>query len=78
MEHNKQFVVLEHLTMPHRGLRFWTRNSDNNTHSFNGELWYKEILFTDDRFEAIKESAKCGKLPDFNELEEYYKTHPNE
>lgn len=77
-EHNtyreKEFVVLEHLLLPDRGKRFWTTNSNNNTHSTDGELWYKEILFTDSTEEAINESSKCNvdALPTFNELSEYY------
>ena len=38
MNSNKKYVVLEHLTMPNRGERFWTTNSENNTHSHKGEL----------------------------------------
>lgn len=37
----KKFVVLENIET--KG-RFWTINTENNTHSLNGELWYKEIL----------------------------------
>lgn len=70
----KKFVVLEHLCLPNRGFRFWTTNSDNNTHSFKGELWYKEIAFTDDTEEAILLSRETGgNLPTMKELEEYAK-----
>lgn len=78
MKHPEKFVVLEHLTLPDKGMRFWTLNTKNNTHSIDGELWYKEILFTDDKLEAIEEARKCGKFPSSEELDEYYKTHPNE
>lgn len=47
------FVVLEHLTLPDRGRKFWTTNKANNTHSSKGELWYREIHFTDNADEAI-------------------------
>lgn len=56
-EKNKKYVVLEHLCPPHQGQRFWSTNSHNNTHSVEGELWYKEIFFTDSEKEAIN---KCG------------------
>lgn len=47
----KKFVVLENIETKYR---FWTINTENNTHSVKGELWYKEILFTDSEDEAIK------------------------
>ena len=47
----KLYVVLENLVS---GLRFWSTNSDNNTHSFEGEHWYKEIVFTNNEEEALK------------------------
>jgi len=47
----KNFVILENITTK---ARFWTFNKKNNTHSINGELWYKEIAFTDSSEEAIK------------------------
>jgi len=48
---NYKFVVLENIETKSR---FWTMNTKNNTHSINGELWYKEIAFTDDPQEAIE------------------------
>lgn len=74
----KKYVVLEHLTLPDRGLRFWTLNTSNNT-MFNGEVVYKEVLFTNSEDEAIKESANFNveALPFFAELEQYYKTALN-
>ncbi len=71
----KKYVVLEHLNLPDRGFRFWTTNSNNNTHSFNGELWYKEILFTDFESEAMAESRKTNTeaVPKYSELEKYYR-----
>jgi hypothetical protein len=72
MKSDKKYVVLEHLTLPDRGLRFWSTNSDNNTHSIWGDLWYKEILLTDSEEEAIAASQKMGELPTMHELEEYY------
>jgi hypothetical protein len=72
----KKYVVLEHLTLPDRGFRFWTVNTDNNTHSYKGELWYKEILFTDNTEEAIRVSQETNHeaVPKMWELEGYYKT----
>jgi hypothetical protein len=68
----KKYVVLEHLTLPDKGYRFWTHNTEDNTHSIWGDLWYKEILFTDSEEEAIEESKKYGETISMNELEEYY------
>jgi hypothetical protein len=73
----EKYVVLEHLTLPNRGLRFWSRNIKNSTHSKKGELWYKEILFTNSQEEAIVESRKIGdNIPSRDELDEYYKILP--
>ncbi len=74
MAEEKKYVVLEHLCLPNRGFRFWTTNTENNTHSQNGELWYKEILFTDNEKEAIEASRLTGgNLPTYSELEEYHR-----
>ena len=73
MSEKKKYVVLEHLTIPQKGLRFWTMNSDNNTHGASGELWYKEILLTDDQDKAISESQIKGELASQLELLEYLK-----
>jgi hypothetical protein len=78
MLHSGKYVVLEHLTLPDRGLRFWSTNTEDNTHGHNGELWYKEILFTDSEEEAIAESQKIEELPSMNELEKYYNNPPYE
>lgn len=55
---HKKFVVLEHLLLPSTGKRFWSTNTDDNTHLYDGRLAYKEILFTDSETEAIEESRK--------------------
>ena len=74
---SEKYVVLEHLMLPHRGRRFWTTNSDNNCFSHDGEVWYKEVFFTDSWELAIIEAQKCNvqALPSYQELEEYYKLH---
>jgi len=71
---NKKYVVLEHLTLPDRGFRFWSTNSENNTHGSTGELWYKEILFTDSKQEAINACCEVNEeaIPKFSELVEYH------
>jgi len=69
----EKYVVLEHLTLPDRGLRFWSTNTGDNTHSAWGHLWYKEILFTDSEDEAMEASRICNNLPTHSELEEYYR-----
>lgn len=67
-----KYVVLEHLTLPDKGLRFWTSNTENNTHGYNGELWYKEVAFTDDTDEAIRISCKGVPTSTHEELVEYW------
>lgn len=76
MKHPEKYVVLEHLTLPDRGFRFWTNNSDNNTNSAMGELWYKEVLFTDSDEEAISASRQTNTdvVATFNELMEHHRT----
>ena len=77
MKSNKKYVVLEHLTLPDRGFKFWTTNTENNTHGQNGELWYKEVLFTDSETEAITESqnTNMSAVAGVQELNEYYKNN---
>jgi len=73
MSEKKKYVVLEHLLMPNKGMRFFSMNSENNTHSIKGELWYKEVMFTDE----IKEAQACIRLqsyPTMREMLEYYGT----
>jgi hypothetical protein len=72
---DKKYVVLEHLHLPNRGFRFWSMNGKNNTHSAEGELWYKEVMFTDSTEEAIEASREVNKeaQPSQEELELYYK-----
>lgn len=78
MLHPEKYVILEHLDLPDRGLRFWSHNTEDNTHSMWGDLWYKEILFTDSEEEAIEECRHIGKLPSMYELQEYYNNLSNE
>jgi len=70
----QKYVVLEHLQLPNRGVKFWTTNTENNTHSAHGELWYKEVHFTDDETEAIEFAREWNytELPSHRELENYW------
>jgi len=72
---DKKYIVLEHLQLPNRGFRFWTMNSEDNTRSVDGKLWYKEILFTDSTDEAVIESRKTNTkmIPTHQELMDYHK-----
>jgi hypothetical protein len=72
MKRPEKYVVLEHLTLPDRGFRFWGHNTEDNTHSAWGDLWYKEIFFTDSEEEAIAACQKMGDVASMHELEEYY------
>ena len=70
---DKEYVVLEHLMLPDRGLRFCSTPSDNNTHGFNGELWYKEVGFTDTHEEALQLIRQGpGPTATMQELDEHY------
>ena len=64
MSEKKKYIVLEHIKMPQK---------DNNTRSLEGEVWYKEILLTDDQDEAIRESQIRGEIATQSELLEYLK-----
>lgn len=74
MSKNK-YVVLEHLLLPDKGLRFWTSNTDNNTKIYDGTTAYKEILFTSNTDEAINACRNCSPTATFKELEEYWKEY---
>lgn len=90
MDNTKHFVVLEHLMLPDRGFRFITTNcnwsgrtdpspNDNNTHGYNGELWYKEVAFADTIEEAQSMlSPNSQAIPTSRELEEYYRMEESE
>lgn len=88
MDNTKRFVVLEHLMLPDRGFRFFSTNChwkestsgiDNNTHGYNGELWYKEIAFTDTIEEAQSMLSPNSKaIATYGELKEYYKGEESE
>ena len=74
MENKKELVVLEHLLLPDKGMRFITSNTEDNTHLHDGTLAYKECLFTDSMKEAQEacSSVNWGTLPTMHELEAYY------
>jgi hypothetical protein len=69
----KSFVVLEHLTLPDRGFRFWTKNSNDNTKIYTGEIAYQPIFYTNINEEAISWSrqSNSNKIPSFGEMMEY-------
>jgi len=69
-----KYVVLEHLLLPDKGKRFWTMNTDENCHLYDGRLAYKEVHFTNDSEDAIEVSQQWNyeALPTFEELVEFY------
>ena len=83
MDKNKEYVVLETLVMPDRGKRFFSVNchwegssphNTNNTHSYKGELWYKEIAFCDTAEEAQSYLHSPDQdYPSMQEVEEHVK-----
>ena len=44
----EKFVVLEYLKGESKGVRFFCFNRPDNTHTADGDLYYKEVGFTDD------------------------------
>lgn len=75
----KKFVVLEHLTLPDRGFRFFSTNTDNNTKLIDGTVVYKEVGFADEVEEAqhIIGQYDITKTATMRELEEYYRDKIN-
>jgi hypothetical protein len=72
---SKDNVVLEHLTLPDRGFRFWTTNTDNNTKIYTGEIVYTPIFYTSNDEDAIHYSKgyTASKIASIRELEKYHK-----
>lgn len=78
MEVNKtaKFVVLRHLTMPHKGMCFFTANTatGRDCYSIGGDLWYEIVDFADTVEEAQRSTAKhYGGCPSQKEFIEYTK-----
>ena len=48
----EKWVVLEHLKGESKGVRFFCGNGPDNTHTADGDLYYKEVGFTDDPKQA--------------------------
>jgi hypothetical protein len=75
----EKYVVLEHLLLPDRGMRFWTMNTKNNVTISGGKIAYKEVHFTSDVYDAIDHCSPNSKnLPSFSELFNYYKKRYDE
>lgn len=71
MNTNKgKYVVLEHKTIPDRGFRFWTTNSDD----INTE-WYKIVGYADDPevAKSISRKVNYAIIPTIAELEDYWR-----
>lgn len=69
----KKYVVLEHLTLPHRGFRFWCLNSEDADTIYNGMVAYRVIKYTDSTDEAIVESRRStdALIATYDELVEH-------
>jgi len=76
---DKQYVVLRHLTMPHKGLCFFTTNDPNEPEekkglSHKGERWYEVVGYADEVEEAQSMCARnYGGLPTWKEFENHAK-----
>lgn len=70
----KEYVVLRHLTMPYKGLCFFTRNSEigRDCKGFNGETWYEIVGYANSIQEAQTLVVKnYGGSPTAKEFEEH-------
>ena len=76
---DKQYVVLRHLTMPHKNLCFFTTNDPNEPEeekglSAKGERWYEVVDYADTVEEAQSLcSYHYGGLPSMQEFEDHAK-----
>lgn len=60
MKRPEKYVVLEHLTLPDRGLRFWSHNTENNTHSMWGIFGIKKSFLQIAKMKLSKNLGKGG------------------
>lgn len=75
----KKYVVLEHLLLPDRGLRFWSMNRDYPERLSDGRKAYKIVFETDSDEEAVNISqATSGNTASQYELIEFYRNEHNE
>ncbi len=67
-----KFVVVQHLTMPDRGICFFTTNSERGRDCYGntGELWDKNVAFADNVQEA---QVLIDKLTTYPTSAEVYK-----
>ena len=76
---DSQYVVLRHLTMPHKGLCFFTTNDPEEPEeekglSLEGERWYEVVGYADTVEQAQGLcSSNYGGLPSMKEFEDYAK-----
>jgi hypothetical protein len=76
---DKQYVVLRHLTMPDKGLCFFTTNNPNEPEeekglSAKGERWYEVVGYADEVEEAQSMCVRnYGGLPSMKEFEDHAK-----
>jgi hypothetical protein len=76
---DSEYVVLRHLTMPHKGLCFFTTNNPDEPEeekglSAKGERWYEVVGYANSPSEAQHLcSMSYGGLPSMKEFEEHAK-----
>lgn len=71
---NKQFVIQQHLTMPDKGICFFTMNTQEgrDCYSTKRELWYKNVAYADTIEEAQALVAKHTEYPSTTEMYNHY------
>jgi len=75
----RKFVVLQHRTMPDKGICFFTTNSNDPKveYSITGEHWYKVVAYADTVEEAQALIRQHSTYPTMREIEEHYHIQTN-
>ena len=70
----KEFVIVQHLTMPNRGICFFTTNSEKgrDCYGHNGELWYENVAFADTVEEAQTLVRQLSTYPTMREISDHF------
>lgn len=70
---NKKFVIQRHLCMPHKGICFFTTNSERgrDCYSAKGELWYENVAYADTLEEVQSLIRELSVYPTFEEIYDY-------
>jgi len=71
----KEYVVVKHLTMPDKGICFFTSNSElgRDCTDLHGNVVYENVAFADTVEEAQSYVRQLSTYPTMREMEEHYK-----